>query len=460
MSFGANQLGANQLTRRTFLAGVGAAVGAAAIADLGSDRTVAAQAGGRSVRIGIRLDGALERGAAELSCEGPFSVQAASGDGESLKLDPLQLVGLMADGAGIRARGGDKSLTFPGAVVLVPAESATPVLEVIGSKGYPYRGRFEVRAGSAGTVVLLNVLDLDHYVLGVVAKEVPASFGIEPLRAQAVAARTYVLARRASGTHKELGADVCDSQHCQVYAGMTGEHPLGNGAVERTKGVILLRGGQVFEPLYSSACGGHTEAVGRLFGGDDEEAVADGELPSGINLGSDLGASVFYKGAWDSNCAGSNRYRWSYTWDRAELERAIAAGLGRYAGTSTVASSTAEAKVSSVSSVSVDARGLSGRAVSLKIEGAGVEWIVKRDWGIRNFLRTPDGDALPSSAFALEQARGADGKVSQLTVYGAGWGHGGGMCQWGTRGLAARGLAYDAILGHYYPSADLARAPS
>jgi peptidoglycan hydrolase-like amidase len=307
---------------------------------------------------------------------------------------------------------------------------------------------------------LLNVVDLDQYVLGVVAKELPALFGIEPLRAQAVAARSYVLARRATGSHRNIGADACDSQHCQVYAGMVGEHPAGNHAVEATKGLVLLRNGALFEPMYSSACGGHTEAIGRLFDSDDDEAVADGELPSGINLKSDLGATLFFKKNWDSNCAGSNRYRWSYTWDRQELEATIAAGLRRYAGTSTVASSVSDARVSSVSNVAVAERGVSGRALALKIEGAGVEWTVKKDWGLRNFLRTPDGDALPSSAFALEQALGSDGKVAQLTAHGAGWGHGGGMCQWGTRGLAQRGMAYDAILGHYYPSADLAKVPS
>ena len=120
-----------------------------------------------------------------------------------------------------------------------------------------------------------------------------------------------------------------------------------------------------------------------------------------------------------------------------------------------------DAKITSITNVSVAERGISGRALAVTIEGPGFEWTPRlKDWGIRNFLRTPDGEMLPSSAFALEQARGADGKVSSLTAYGAGWGHGGGMCQWGTRGLAQRGMAYDAILGHYYPSADLGKVPS
>ncbi len=109
--------------------------------------------------------------------------------------------------------------------------------------------------------------------------------------------------------------------------------------------------------------------------------------------------------------------------------------------------------------VSVPERGVSGRVLSLRFEAPGVSWTVRRDWGIRNFLRTPDGEILPSSAIALDTERSADGKVTKLTVYGAGYGHGGGMCQWGTRGLAARGQAYDAILAYYFPGADLGKAP-
>ncbi len=421
--------------------GMSAAVGAAALVGGVTARGASAQSGSRSVRIAIREGGALKLGAVRLSCDSAYAVRPARGDGDALTLDASQIVTISPDGDGFRAESGDTSQSFSGPVQLEAFEDDAPVLHVVNGAGYPYRGRFEIVAGTSGeSLVLLNVVELDQYVLGVVAKELPASFGIEPLRAQAVAARSYVLARGAIGAHKDIGADACDSQHCQVYAGIVGEHPLGNNAVVATQGLILLRGGETFEPLYSSACGGHTEAVGRLFGGEDEEAVADGELPSGVDLTSDHGASLFFKQAWDSNCARSDRYRWSYTWDRPGLEAALG--------------------IASVSAVTVAARGVSGRALSLRIEGEGVERIVKRDWDIRHALRTPGGNALPSSAFVLEEAREPDGTLSGLTAYGAGWGHGGGMCQWGTRGLAQRGLAWDAILGHYYPSVEIAELPS
>ncbi|MCC7367664.1 MAG: SpoIID/LytB domain-containing protein [Chloroflexi bacterium] len=319
-----------------------------------------------------------------------------------------------------------------------------------------FRGTLEVTA-SPGGVALLNVLGIEEYLYGVVTKELPAFFGQEPLKAQAVAARTYTLARRLTGAHKAQNADICDTQHCQAFGALQGEHPLGRQAVDATRGVVMYVGGAYFQPFYSSACGGHTEAAASIFGGggpQDADAVEDGELPAGVKLASDDGALKFFKNGWDSNCSGSNRYRWSYTWDADQLKSIVNGGIARFQGTATVAGE-GDARVEQLENVSVPERGASGRALSVRFEAPGVSWTVKRDWGIRNFLRTPEGDLLPSSAVGFEIERGPDKKLTKLTAFGAGWGHGAGMCQWGTKGLAARGVPFDGILGHYYPSAEL-----
>lgn len=329
-----------------------------------------------------------------------------------------------------------------------------------GSEPTAFRGTLEVTASPEGRVALVNVLGIEEYLYGVVTKELPALFGPEPLKAQAVAARTYTLARQAQAPHKAQSADICDTQHCQAFGALNGEHALGREAVDATRGVVMRSGGAEFLPYYSSACGGHTEAASTIFGGTDprdSESVADGEIPGGLKLTSDDGALKFFKNGWDSNCSGSNRYRWSYAWDADQLKSVVSAGLARFQGTQTVAA-TSDGRVELLENVSVPERGESGRALSIRFEAPGVSWTVKRDWGIRNFLRTPDGDILPSSAVALELERGPDNKITKMTAYGAGWGHGAGMCQWGTKGLAARGLAFDAILGHYYPSAELTKA--
>lgn len=328
----------------------------------------------------------------------------------------------------------------------------------------PFRGTLEITASPDNAVALVNILGLEDYLYGVVTKELPASFGPEPLKAQAVAARSYALARKGMAPHKGQSADICDTQHCQVFGSITGEHAAGRAAVDATGGQVLYAGGALFAPFYSSACGGHTESAARVFGGGgattDADAVADGEVPGGLHLASDDGALKFYKSSWDSNCTASNKYRWSVTWDGEQLKSLVTSGIQRFKGTQTLAASSPDANVEQLENVSVPERGASGRALSVRFESPGATWTVKPDWGIRNFLRTPAGELLPSAAIAFEIERGSDLKITSMTAFGAGFGHGSGMCQWGTKGLAARGLAFDGILGHYYPSAELKQTPT
>ena len=202
-------------------------------------------------------------------------------------------------------------------------------------------------------------------------------------------------------------------------------------------------------PQYSSTCGGHTEGVAG--------AVADGELPADADLRTDGGAIVFFMQAWNSNCAASGRYRWNVMWQRDQLEATLNAGLRRLAGSAVSPSFSAESSIGTLTGLSVAQRGASGRALALRVEGTNGAWTVQQDWTIRNLLRTPGGDVLASAAFVLDLAAGGDGKLETVTAFGAGWGHGVGMCQWGTRGLAAKGLNYEAILAHYYPGSELGR---
>jgi stage II sporulation protein D len=371
-------------------------------------------------------------------------------------------VGRDGDGFWVEDPNGKRRANLAGPLRVNGTGDGAPLRNQSSSSGEPtaFRGTLEITSSPEGRVALVNVLGLEEYLYGVVTKELPASFGQEPLKAQAVAARTYALFRRRSAPHKAQSADVCDTSHCQVFYAIQGEVAAGRAAVDATKWEVLLRGGAVFEPVYSSACGGHTESAARVFGiGDDgDDGVADGEIPGGASLGSDAGALRFFKSTWDSNCSGSDKYRWSYSWEGDQIKDMVSAGIRRFEGTQTLTASSTDARIEEIQNVSVPDRGPSGRAMSIRFEAPGVAWMVKRDWGIRNFLRTPDGIILPSSAIALESQRSPDGKLEKLTVYGAGWGHGAGMCQWGTRGLAARGASYEEILDYYYPGIEVVEA--
>jgi stage II sporulation protein D len=134
--------------------------------------------------------------------------------------------------------------------------------------GLPYRGLFEVRAAQGGGLTVVNVLNLEDYLRGVVPNELsPTAFGhLEALKAQAVAARTYVL--RNLGQFAARGYDICATPTCQVYRGRSTEHPLSDQAVLETRGLAASHRGQLINALYTSTCGGHTEQGSNIFDGE------------------------------------------------------------------------------------------------------------------------------------------------------------------------------------------------
>jgi len=129
-----------------------------------------------------------------------------------------------------------------------------------------YRGIFILRNTTKG-IVLINILNLEDYLRGVVPSELsPYSFPeIEAQKAQAVAARTYAM--RNLGMNEDLGFDLCDSPKSQFYKGMSAEHPLSSKAVEQTRGEVALYKGRMINALYTSTCGGMTENVEDIFEG-------------------------------------------------------------------------------------------------------------------------------------------------------------------------------------------------
>ncbi|MEK7284024.1 MAG: SpoIID/LytB domain-containing protein, partial [Acidobacteriota bacterium] len=122
-----------------------------------------------------------------------------------------------------------------------------------------YRGVLETRVTRAGNLQVINELDMEEYLRGVVPNEMgPGVYPeLQALKAQAIAARTYIIANL--GMFGEDGYDVCDSPQCQVYKGAGTEHPLTDQAVQETRGLVLTYGGQPIHALYTSTCGGHTE---------------------------------------------------------------------------------------------------------------------------------------------------------------------------------------------------------
>jgi stage II sporulation protein D len=154
--------------------------------------------------------------------------------------------------------------------------AVTPVVatEFLMADATPYRGVLEVRPAEPGRLTVVNVVNLEDYLRGVVPNELsPQAFPqIEALKAQAVAARTYALSH--VGDYASKGYDVCATPSCQVYRGQSSEYPLTDRAVEETAGIVATWRRRPIHAYYTSTCGGHTEEGGPIF--DDDEPYLRG----------------------------------------------------------------------------------------------------------------------------------------------------------------------------------------
>ncbi len=132
--------------------------------------------------------------------------------------------------------------------------------------GTRYRGEIIISLYN-GKLNAINVVSVEDYLKGVVPAEMSPNLypDIEALKAQAVAARTYVYYNL--GQFKQMGFDICATQSCQVYKGYDAENDLTNQAVDETAGEIIVYNGKPVNALFTAYCGGHTENVEKVFGG-------------------------------------------------------------------------------------------------------------------------------------------------------------------------------------------------
>jgi len=171
---------------------------------------------------------------------------------------PAAPVSITALGAGASA-----PVTFPSPVdVFPPAPDARVTVD-----GVAYRGSVRILVNARGTLNVVNRVDIEDYLYGVVPAEMgPKRYdAIEALKAQAIAARTYAFAHRAQFDSE--GFDICATAKCQAYGGVAVEDPLSTAAVDGTRGLVLAFENKYADALFVSTCGGVTENVENVFSG-------------------------------------------------------------------------------------------------------------------------------------------------------------------------------------------------
>ncbi|MET0973979.1 MAG: SpoIID/LytB domain-containing protein [Thermoleophilaceae bacterium] len=190
---------------------------------------------------------------------------ATNANGRGLRPGTTYVARLARSGISLKTSSGKRVATFASPLRVAaggddPVRLLGPALNSI--RDGLYRGTIEVIPDGGG-LTAINVIDLDPYLKGVVAGEMPSSWPLEALKVQAVAARTYALA-----TRKTTGSfDQYPDTRSQVYKGVVGESASSNAAVDQTAGEILTYAGVPAVTYYFSTSGGHTENVEYSFVG-------------------------------------------------------------------------------------------------------------------------------------------------------------------------------------------------
>jgi SpoIID/LytB domain protein len=341
-----------------------------------------------------------------------------------------------------------------------------------------FRGDLFLSAVSGSSFNLINKILLEDYLESVISSEMSAAAPLEFLKAQAVTARSWLVSMLAKKkdagfspqlkTEEELivwqdvndheGFDVCADDHCQRYQGITriisdDVHQ----AIEETRGLFLIHGGEICDARYYKSCGGQTEIFATAWEDKNYDYLSNvsDDVDRRSPVRSECEAVRWLTGRPRAYCNTQDLellrkilpafdqetpdfYRWQVSYTRKELEEIIRKKSGIDFGT--------------LRNLIPLERGPSGRISRLKIEGSLKKMIVGKELEIRRWLSESH---LLSSAFVVSAERNTDGEISRFIFTGGGWGHGVGLCQIGAAVMASQGFKAKEILAHYFMGSKL-----
>ena len=369
-----------------------------------------------------------------------------------------------------------------------------------------FRGSLEVMKSKNGELTAVNVLDIEDYLQSVISSEMSATSHMELLKAHAVISRSWALCKIQRslqgsafachesegkricwyGSEPHEGFDVCADDHCQRYQGLRAkDHKNAIKAVQETKGLILAykenptpnsslltpnSDYEICDARFYKCCGGVTEEFETCWEDthfdylvkvedfpkerrkdltteeNANRALRQAQGP--MNLTTEEGAREWILSSPEAFCYTNDKkilsqvlndydqetidfYRWKVVYSQDELTALVA----RHAP-----------QLGKIIDLIPLKRGVSGRIYELKILGENESIIIGKELEIRKWL---SNSHLYSSAFVVEK------NGATFTLYGAGWGHGVGLCQIGAAVMAEKGYTYKEILTHYYPNTEL-----
>lgn len=336
-----------------------------------------------------------------------------------------------------------------------------------------FRGSLRLLA-DGGKIWAINDLPVEDYLESVISSEMSAQSSLPLLMAHAVISRSWLMSQIDGNTAPNTQAshgdafirwydhtdhtlfDVCADDHCQRYQGITKEtSPNVAEAIRRTRGELLTYGDEICDARFSKCCGGAMEEFQYCWddtpkpylkgiGDTPEETIPDLTveenarqwiLSSPKSFCNTTDKRILSQVLNDYDQETTDFYRWRVSYTQEELSKLVEKKLGAGLGT-----------ITDMRSLK---RGTSGRICELRITGTKKTIVVGKELEIRRALSESH---LYSSAFVVEK------QGDTFTLIGAGWGHGVGLCQIGAAVMGDKGYAYDEILRHYYPGAEIEKA--
>lgn len=376
-------------------------------------------------------------------------------NGEYISQNLLNSVTLKAEGGLISIYNAD--------LLIYTTLSQEQSIEILSSDGIcaidnkEYRGTFIFTIYNANSIQVVNYIEIEEYLKSVVPSEMPGSWNIEALKAQAVCARNYTYLNK--NRYAKYGFDMDNTTACQSYNGVSSEYPNSTQAVMETQGQLLYYNDSPAELFYYSSSGGYTEDVKNVWGSTNYPYLVSVIDP------------------YDNN------YTWEVTFTKQEIKDRVE----KYSN-----------PIGDILNVEITEKTDAGRAKEVVITGTQGTHTLKLE-STRNFFNLkssmyeiiPSGDVqevvtplvnyvdvltskgiekreltapiltkngIIESLPTVTQSDFASNGYGSYTFKGKGYGHGIGMSQYGAKGFADSGYTYEQILYHYFPGTVLKKA--
>ena len=307
-----------------------------------------------------------------------------------------------------------------------------------------YEGALHIYVDSDKAMSVTVELPLETYLKGVVPYEIGPTSPLEALKAQAVAARSEAIIALTSQLYNGEQHDLTSDVECQVFSGNKRRSMASDQAVDETRGLILSENGQAMNAYYASNCGGRNELINNVWPGRTQLASYKVSLPDNVTrkgprLSKNWKAKRWIKASPTVFCNpelepalpgwSKKNFRWERKFNLAELTKMLSGDqdLGVF------------------KKIKVMARGESGRIFKARLVFTNGSFTIDGELALRQLF----SPSLRSSNFYLKK------RGDTVTFYGAGWGHGVGMCQSGAIAQASHGAGFEELLKHYYTRAVL-----